>query len=532
MNFKFLNKFILLIPFFVAFSVFSQHNHEDKYLRFLELASDSFSENPKIAREYLDSIPSPIKKNVKNHLACYYELKALINDKFNETAKRYQNYTLALKYAELEKNYDAAGAASLELFYNTYLIKKDSSAYKYLDNAKTYYELSENKNGLVEVMQMPAYVEFFSGNFKKSNKLILEQLDNYKSIKDDAYYYMYALFMLSSNYIDLGDIGKSHKYFNILKSLEGNPTLSKSLYQSHLATIQIGLADFYLEKKQVDSTFHYISQSKLLKRAMNDYDLRNYFNLKINYYDLKENHEAKTQYIDSLKVFEHKMLDEIMNSSINIGDSLLNVETELRAEQEKKWHIVKWLIALAVLLILLFVLYTLNKKKTKKVINNFEKSNDEFTYLKSTHEKLKVKVHGLEDYIVEVKKEIKSISSMDSGDAQRKKIKELLKNLHLDSSLLLDKTENHLELVNEFNIDFFTQIKNEYPQLNDSEVIICYYLFVGFKSKEIAVFLNSSTRAVEGKRYRITKKMDLQKSDFTLVEYLNISFKSLKKVES
>jgi len=338
--------------------------------------------------------------------------------------------------------------------------------------------------------------------------------------------------MLSSNYIDLGDIGKSHKYFNILKSLEGNPTLSKSLYQSHLATIQIGLADFYLEKKQVDSTFHYIYQSKLLKHAMNDYDLRNYFNLKINYYDLTENHEAKTQYIDSLKVFEHKMLDEIMDSSINIGDSLLNVETELRAEQEKKWHIVKWLIALAVLLILLFVLYTLNKKKTKKVINNFEKSNDEFTYLKSTHEKLKVKVHGLEDYIVEVKKEIKSISSMDSGDAQRKKIKELLKNLHLDSSLLLDKTENHLELVNEFNIDFFTQIKNEYPQLNDSEVIICYYLFVGFKSKEIAVFLNSSTRAVEGKRYRITKKMDLQKSDFTLVEYLNISFKSLKKVVS
>ncbi|GAL78048.1 hypothetical protein JCM19274_4547 [Algibacter lectus] len=118
---------------------------------------------------------------------------------------------------------------------------------------------------------------------------------------------------------------------------------------------------------------------------------------------------------------------------------------------------------------------------------------------------------------------------MDSGDAQRKKIKELLKNLHLDSSLLLDKTENHLELVNEFNIDFFTQIKNEYPQLSDSEVIICYYLFVGFKSKEIAVFLNSSTRAVEGKRYRIAKKMDLQKSDFTLVEYLNTSFKSLKK---
>ena len=94
--------------------------------------------------------------------------------------------------------------------------------------------------------------------------------------------------------------------------------------------------------------------------------------------------------------------------------------------------------------------------------------------------------------------------------------------MHHNSTTLLDKTENHFELVNDLNVDFFKKIQERYPQLNNSEIIICYYLFIGFKNKEISVFLNTTVRAVESKRYRITKKIDL--NNMTLLQHLKETF--------
>jgi FixJ family two-component response regulator len=71
-------------------------------------------------------------------------------------------------------------------------------------------------------------------------------------------------------------------------------------------------------------------------------------------------------------------------------------------------------------------------------------------------------------------------------------------------------------------------MKLRHPQLNDSEVITAYYLFMGFKNKEIAVFLNISVRAMESRRYRISKKINLGTKQTTLVDYLKSTFKDLR----
>ena len=94
---------------------------------------------------------------------------------------------------------------------------------------------------------------------------------------------------------------------------------------------------------------------------------------------------------------------------------------------------------------------------------------------------------------------------------------------------MLDKGENHLDLVNELNIEFFKKIEEKHPQLNKSEISICYYLFMKFTNKEIAVFLNTTIRSVESRRYRISKKMNLTKKDMTLLEYLQNTFSDTLK---
>ncbi len=84
---------------------------------------------------------------------------------------------------------------------------------------------------------------------------------------------------------------------------------------------------------------------------------------------------------------------------------------------------------------------------------------------------------------------------------------------------------DHLNLINDLNVDFFNELSQMHPELNESEIIICYYLFAGFKNKEIAAFLNTSIRSVESRRYRIGKKLKIKDKELSLVAYLTETFK-------
>lgn len=82
---------------------------------------------------------------------------------------------------------------------------------------------------------------------------------------------------------------------------------------------------------------------------------------------------------------------------------------------------------------------------------------------------------------------MKSISSITNIAKQIKRDQELYKENHHSLSVLLIKGEDLLNLINDLNVAFFNQISIKHSELNPAETIICYYLFMGFKRKEIAV---------------------------------------------
>lgn len=55
------------------------------------------------------------------------------------------------------------------------------------------------------------------------------------------------------------------------------------------------------------------------------------------------------------------------------------------------------------------------------------------------------------------------------------------------------------------------QLEHDYPQLNINDKRLCAYLKMGLSSKEIAPLLNMSVRSVEMTRYRLRKKMGLER---------------------
>ncbi|WP_373055875.1 helix-turn-helix transcriptional regulator [Zunongwangia sp. H14] len=66
---------------------------------------------------------------------------------------------------------------------------------------------------------------------------------------------------------------------------------------------------------------------------------------------------------------------------------------------------------------------------------------------------------------------------------------------------------------NELHEDFFKDLLEKYPKLTNKDLKLCSYLKMNLSSKEIAPLMGISVRGVEVHRYRLRKKMDLDKEE-------------------
>ena len=66
---------------------------------------------------------------------------------------------------------------------------------------------------------------------------------------------------------------------------------------------------------------------------------------------------------------------------------------------------------------------------------------------------------------------------------------------------------------NELHADFFRDLLEKYPGLSNKDLKLCSYLKMNLSSKEIAPLMGISVRGVEVHRYRLRKKMDLDKEE-------------------
>ncbi|WP_116125523.1 triple tyrosine motif-containing protein [Lewinella sp. IMCC34183] len=105
-----------------------------------------------------------------------------------------------------------------------------------------------------------------------------------------------------------------------------------------------------------------------------------------------------------------------------------------------------------------------------------------------------------------------------AGQDPKRNIREVVKTIdrNIDEaetwSLFRDAFENA-------DSAFFKKVKDRHPELTPNDLKLCAYLRLNLSSKEIAPMLNISPRSVEVKRYRLRKKMGLDREQ-GLTEYI------------
>lgn len=123
------------------------------------------------------------------------------------------------------------------------------------------------------------------------------------------------------------------------------------------------------------------------------------------------------------------------------------------------------------------------------------------------------------EILINLRDELKiSLSSMETEKNKsqlRKMVQKMNKEINSDKQWKV--FESHFESVHE---EFLERIKNKYPTLTPRELKLCAYLRMNISSKEISLLMNISLRGVEISRYRLRKKLNLERkvnlTDFIL----------------
>lgn len=125
----------------------------------------------------------------------------------------------------------------------------------------------------------------------------------------------------------------------------------------------------------------------------------------------------------------------------------------------------------------------------------------------------------------EIKEEIiHVVSSLKAGDVKGGSRELLMLNGKIDNNIenddLLKRIEEQFDLVHN---KFMQRLSERHPDLSNNERMMCAYLKMNLSTKEIAPLLNISVRGVESMRYRLRKKIGLDR-DEGLMAYLTEEF--------
>jgi ligand-binding sensor domain-containing protein/DNA-binding CsgD family transcriptional regulator len=114
------------------------------------------------------------------------------------------------------------------------------------------------------------------------------------------------------------------------------------------------------------------------------------------------------------------------------------------------------------------------------------------------------------EFIEAIKDELEEVKQKGKHIETKRALEKIVKGI--DTTLKLqedwEQFEYHFDAVHG---DFLTRLRNDYPDLSPNEQKLCVFLRLNLNTKEIANLLGISIRGVEVGRYRLRKKLDLDR---------------------
>jgi tetratricopeptide (TPR) repeat protein len=439
-----------------------------------------------------------------------------------------------------------------------------SNAIDYINKVLVGYEKLSDRKGIGEAYQFLGGIKTELGDFEKGQEYLHKALQIHKKLKDTASI-INDWNVIGYGYFNQKKYNEAKKYFLKVarNASDDNQYLFNILY--------LNLGTIYQYLNRLDSAAYYQNKAiKLAKNAEKDYLLAYlYFNIstvklqqkqldsarifalaglkkaqKFNKYDLmigdyttlykvdsiSGNIPSQIGYLrqiislkDSVLKQERKSLAKVMETKYyNLKkDELIKLQKKNLSVVKEKNKLLTGLIIIGIILFVILLLFVVTYRKLlakSRKLHRMEKQQ--------MQEKIKHKEQELVAIALQVEQKNKLIDKFYNKlrkkaiDTQEKdkEIKNILKEMKTSVNLQKD-VALFSEKFADLHHDFIAQIKHQYPQLSLKEIKFLSFLRVGLSNKQIAAMQNVTPAAVHKMRYRIKKKLQLDK-DVSLDDFI------------
>ena len=411
------------------------------------------------------------------------------------------------------------------------LFAKSNYATGMYGNAFKYITQAENASAKITDPVMLCNIKTFKGLcysrlgfYKEADQTFNSEIPVAQSIanKDDMHFYLLSLYTdLAINCDHLGNSNAkalwNERSFAESRQLE---TSSKYAWCAGMAFSNRG--EQFTQRKQYDSAKYYLDKGELLIKKVSDLyrfkksyaQYANYFELGNLYYQEGKLDSAAIYYKESANAAT--LIHNIAGSKLAY-DGLAKTYTSLnKLKQALKYSQISIKLADSLALA--------DKASIKDPLNYIVTNKDR----QIINERRKYEWIGLIAFILSIlivlvityyrykyKREIKLTNiklaalvkeaELNGGKPSPTKIEEL-KNI---VQLAVNNNPSLLIKFNEFDAKFTTSLLAINPNLIATEIEFCVMLRLNFETKEIARYTKTSVRSVEGKKYRIRKKLNI-----------------------
>ena len=414
------------------------------------------------------------------------------------------------------KNYDDA----LVFFKEALGVKRGQARYKAFQRSLTGETIDYPSSGKGVAYQHSLMAElYYAWNL---NDMALEQL----KASDSLLSYV----MLAPNFKESqscrSDLGKNHLLrMNIFSSIEnyaGAHVESKSAisllkhspilmarYHNAVASIQIKQDSLYSALGSLDKA---LKTCELNGLSMFELSL---LEKKI---ELMQSNNLEKSALGIAEILIKKK-DLISSKRMELLLESLNYKSELdinrkKLEDAQSRELIFYVFAGLSLIIIGMVLIGLrNKRRTetqKALIHQQERQIAENELSNKQDELIKLSAHivSKNDLLGSIEKDLEYYTSLIENKSD-KRVMEPLKKVIQNK---IDDSSDWEQFQNQFSAaypKFVESLSNGYPDLRTADIKLCCYLKMSMNTKEVAKVTGLSVRAVENKRYRLRKKLDL-----------------------
>lgn len=437
--------------------------------------------------EYLDSYM------LAGRLASYFE------DKGDRVHWAYCMGNISNIFADLNEYGEAVGyAEKARTVFESYGLK-GKMLLILLNLANTYNHLNRREEAL-ELLK-PVVENFPAEANQKIRILYLMAYCNYLQAKEEKEFYIEKTYRAALNYSDPYFLQMAMLNKGSLFLQSGNPDSARIYLKKVRATLVEDPNPVVREK-----TYDLLS---LLFASENRYDSA--FHYQILY----------RKYQDSLR--GGKVLLDVHRIKVrkDIDDYRSQLEQSKQETQTQRRFVTVVLVVFVIILLMSAVIFRLlikraaMEKKLREVEGKeyHERIRNEQLVIDSQNRELSSNTILLTKKNLILKNLLQQLTSLENGGKLDSKTGKSLKN-SIEVTLREDDEWDYFKLhFQQVHPDFFSKLKDSFPDLTDNELRLCAYSRLNLSIKQIAQMLSVQPKTIVQARYRMRKKMNLDNEE-------------------